>query len=297
MSDMNGAGDGRQLLAGRRALIFGGGSGIGLGAARCLMVDGADVWLAGRDVQRLDGAVRQLEADAPEGVAVGRLSCDATEEDSVASVVRSVLDGGDLDICVNSVGGSTIVPLLLCSAEQFKADVDRNLLSTFLTLKHSAVAMAASGGGSYVAVSSDAAKLSFPYVGPYCAGKAAVDALIRVAADELAGTGVRFNAIRPGLIRTERNAHLTDDEDVHRTFVAEKPLGRLGTVEDVGAAIRYLAGPESSFVTGQSFAVDGGNELRRAPSLEDVARRRYGDRAVDAALCGDGPVLRDLAPM
>jgi len=278
-----------QVLAGRHALIFGGGSGIGLGAARWLLADGASVTIASRDEERLDSAAEQLRAIAPDGATVDRVVCDATNEDSVIAAVAAAT--GPLDICVNSVGGSTLVPLLLCTAETFQADFSRNLMSTFLTLKHSTIAMAANGGGTYVAVSSDAGAISFPFVGPYCATKAGVDHLMRVAADELAATGVRFNAVRPGLIRTERNAHLTEDAETARLFIAEKPLGRLGTSDDVGAAIRYLAGPESSWITGTSFAVDGGNELRRAPSLEPAARKRYGDAAVDAAMTGVGAGL------
>jgi NAD(P)-dependent dehydrogenase (short-subunit alcohol dehydrogenase family) len=166
--------------------------------------------------------------------------------------------------------------------EQFMADLSSNLLSTFLTLKHSAMAMAARGGGSYLAISSDAGALSFPFVGPYGTAKAGLDALIRMAADELADTKVRFNSVRPGLIKTERNLHLTDDEHTRKLFLDEKPLKRLGTVDNVAAAVRYLVGPEASWVTGVSFAVDGGNELRRAPRSRTrrggITGRRGGDR-------------------
>jgi NAD(P)-dependent dehydrogenase (short-subunit alcohol dehydrogenase family) len=271
-------------LTGRSALVFGGGSGIGLGIARRLVADGASVVVAGRTQQRLDDAVASLRSQAAAGVSVAALVCDATDETSVVRAVDAV--AADLDICVSAVGGGTVVPLLLCSADRFMADLTTNLLSTFLTLKHSAIAMAARGGGSYVAISSDAGALSFPFVGPYGAAKAGVDHLVRVAADELAATGVRFNSVRPGLIRTERNAHLTEDEHTRALFLDEKPLRRLGTVDDVAAAVRYLVGPEASWVTGVSFAVDGGNELRRAPSLAAAARRRYGSGAVDAALTG-----------
>jgi enoyl-[acyl-carrier-protein] reductase (NADH) len=103
-----------------------------------------------------------------------------------------------------------------------------------------------------------------------------------VAADELADTKVRFNSVRPGLIKTERNVHLTDDEHTRKLFLDEKPLKRLGTVDNVAAAVRYLVGPEASWVTGVSFAVDGGNELRRAPRSRTrrggITGRRGGDR-------------------
>jgi NAD(P)-dependent dehydrogenase (short-subunit alcohol dehydrogenase family) len=118
--------------------------------------------------------------------------------------------------------------------------------------------------------------------------KAGVVALIRVAADELGHLAVRVNAVRPGLTRTARNAALFEGE-IHQRFVEQKPLGRTGRPDDIAAAIRYLAGPESSWVTGQSFAVDGGHELRRAADLEAGARAAWGDAAVDAALAGQLP--------
>jgi NAD(P)-dependent dehydrogenase (short-subunit alcohol dehydrogenase family) len=96
------------------------------------------------------------------------------------------------------------------------------------------------------------------------------------------------NAVRPGLTRTNSNnvSLLFTDPELIQEFIDQKPLGRTGTPEDIAAGVRYLAGPESSWVTGQSLAIEGGNELRRAPSLEKVARHRLGDDAVDAALGG-----------
>jgi NAD(P)-dependent dehydrogenase (short-subunit alcohol dehydrogenase family) len=249
--------------------------------------DGAAVTIASRDEAKLAAAANAIRAETP-AAEVDWIGCDATLEGDVrAAVERAAGPDCRLHICVQCVGGSTLTPLLTCSEETFRADFDRNLLSTFLAIKHACSAMAQSGGGSFVAISSDAAVLSFPYVGPYCALKAGVEALVRVAADELGNLKVRVNAVRPGLTVTERTAHLVDDEEGMRIFVEKKPLQRLGRPDDIAAAVRYFAGPESSWVTGQSFAVDGGNELRGAPSLEERARRRCGDAAVDAALRGE----------
>jgi NAD(P)-dependent dehydrogenase (short-subunit alcohol dehydrogenase family) len=133
--------------------------------------------------------------------------------------------------------------------------------------------------------------MSWPFMASYCAGKAGLDALVRVAADELGALNIRVNAVRPGLTRTNSNnvSLLFTDPELIAAFVEQKPLGRTGTPEDVAAGVRYLAGPESAWVTGQSLAIEGGNELRRAPSLEKVARYRLGDDAVDAALAGRIP--------
>lgn len=275
-------------LAGKNALVFGGGSGIGQACARWLVRDGASITIASRGEERLAKAVSALEKESIRGATVRAVVCDVTDEQSVRRAVQAALEpSGKLDICVYSVGGSTIVPLLMCTGEQFRADLERNLVGAFLAIRHAAAAMVRGGGGSIVALSSDAAVLSFPYVAPYCAAKAGLDQLVRVAADELGASGVRVNAVRPGLTVTERTTHLVDDVEGQRKFVEQKPLARLGKPDDIAAAVRYFAGPESDWVTGQSFAVDGGNELRRAPSLEDDARAKHGDAAVDAALRGD----------
>lgn len=274
-------------LRAKRALVLGGGSGIGLACAIALARDGAAVTIASRSGERLAAGADRIRGEAP-GVRVDSLPCDATVDDDVRrAVAQAAGDDDQLDICVQCVGGSTITPLLLCSPETFRADLERNLVSSFLAIRHACSTMARSGGGSFVAISSDAAKLSFPFVGPYCAAKGGLEQLVRVAADELGSVGVRVNAVRPGLTVTERTSHLVDDVEGTRIFVEKKPLRRLGRPEDIAAAVRYLAGPESSWVTGQSFAVDGGNELRGAPWMEDAVRRRHGDNAYEAALRGE----------
>jgi NAD(P)-dependent dehydrogenase (short-subunit alcohol dehydrogenase family) len=189
------------------------------------------------------------------------------------------------------VGGGTIAPLVLLDQDVFLNDLRRNVIGAFLAIKYCVPAMTAAGGGSIVCISSDAATMSWPFMASYCAGKAGLDALVRVAADELGALNIRVNAVRPGLTRTASNnvSMLFNDPELIEAFIREKPLGRTGTPEDIAAGVRYLAGPESSWVTGQSFAIEGGNELRRAPSLEKVARFRLGDDAVDAALAGRLP--------
>ena len=107
-----------------------------------------------------------------------------------------------------------------------------------------------------------------------------------MAALELAKLQVRVNAIRPGLLRTELTEYLFEEPDLLRHFLDQKPLGRLGSTDDVAAGVRFLAGPESSWMTGQSFGMEGGNELTRAPVLDDMARKRVGDAAFESAIAG-----------
>ena len=148
-----------------------------------------------------------------------------------------------------------------------------NLTGAFLAIKHAGAAIAASGGGSIVAISSIAGPLTHPYMAPYCVSKAGLETLVRNAADELGRAGVRVNAIRPGLVRTE----LADPLAVRRRRCSPTTSPRCrsagsGTVDDVGAAVRFLCGPESTWITGQVLGVDGGHTLRRGPNIEHWAR-------------------------
>ncbi|MYW03179.1 SDR family oxidoreductase, partial [Streptomyces sp. SID3343] len=195
----------------------------------------------------------------------------------------------ELAICVATVGGGTTAPILAMDDDAFLADLHRNTHSAFLAIKYAAPVIAARGGGAIVCVSSTAAKLTMPFLSGYAAGKAGLEALVRAAADELGAAGVRVNAVRPGLVKSHEEARIFRDEEMIASFLANKPLGRTGVPQDIAEAVRHLAGPESSWTTGQSLAVDGGNELRRAPSFEKYARAALGDAAIDAARAGRAP--------
>jgi NAD(P)-dependent dehydrogenase (short-subunit alcohol dehydrogenase family) len=149
-----------------------------------------------------------------------------------------------------------------------------------LTIKHAAPPMARAGGGSIVAISSIAAPLTHRYLGAYCVAKAGVDMLVRVAADELGPSGVRVNSVRPGLVDTELVAAITATPAVLDSYLEQMPISRVGTVADVAEAVRYLAGPESSWVTGQHLGVDGGHHLRRGPDYTPFNEPVFGADAL-----------------
>ena len=116
---------------------------------------------------------------------------------------------------------------------------------------------------------------------------------VRGAALELAPLKIRVNAVRPGLVKTNATANgLFKNEAVIQQFVDVKPLKRTGVPDDIAAGVRYLAGPESSWVTGQSLGIEGGNELTMAPYLESLVRKRFGDEAIERALSGKLPVTQ-----
>jgi NAD(P)-dependent dehydrogenase (short-subunit alcohol dehydrogenase family) len=278
-----------QALAGRTALVIGGSSGIGLGTARLLARDGARVTIAGRTAEKLRAAAAEL---ADDGLDVAWLVCDALDGASVRAAVAAagqaageagrVRPGGEkedagrdgvdgdaageeqvtLDIAVVVPGGGTIGPVLLYGDDEFGEQVNLNVRPVYLALKYAGQAMVRAGGGSFVAISSTAAALSSRYLAAYCAGKAAVDQLVRVAADELGPLGVRVNSVRPGMTRTAATERALSNAAMAGRFIAQQPIPRHGEVPDIAAAIRYLAGPESSWVTGQHITVDGGHTLR-----------------------------------
>ncbi|MGW0659181.1 SDR family NAD(P)-dependent oxidoreductase [Streptodolium elevatio] len=277
-------------LAGRMALVTGGSGGIASASAERLLRDGCSVTLTARREPELAATAERLRAVAPEGAEVRYIAGDSCTTEGVrAAVDLATRDGGRLDICVATVGGGKVAPLLAMDDGQFVEDLRRNTVSGFLAIKYATPPIAAAGGGSIVLISTNAAKLSWPYLAGYASGKAGLEALVRVAADELAPLGVRVNAVRPGLVKSQEDARIFRNEELIAAYLANKPLGRIGAPRDIAEAVRYLAGPEASWTTGQSIAVDGGQELRAAPSFEKLARATVGDEAVDAALAGRIP--------
>ncbi|MEZ5321114.1 MAG: SDR family oxidoreductase [Microthrixaceae bacterium] len=266
-------------LRGAHALVTGGGSGIGLASATVLAADGAVVTLMGRTADRLEHAaetIRGSVVDAEVRTIVG----DVTDEDDVRAAVEAARSPtGGLDCCVAAAGDGTLGPVIATSLDEWNRIVSVSLTGTFLTIKHAASAMATSGGGSIVAVSSVASHVTHRYMAPYCAAKAGVDMLVRTAADELGQVGVRVNAVNPGIIRTDLVAMIHPDDSTGRSYLENMPLRRFGEVDDVAPAIRFLCGPGSSFVTGATLPVDGGHSLRRGPDYHEIAVALYGAAA------------------
>ena len=247
-------------LVGQRAVVVGGGSGIGFACARVLARDGAAVTIVGRTEQKL---VDAAAAFADDGLDVAYCTCDALDGDAVRRAVDAASDAERrLHIAVVVPGGGGITPVLRYDDDQFSAEVDQNVRPVFLFLKYAGHAMLRAGGGSFVAISSTAAVFSTRYLSSYAAGKAAVDQLVRVAADELGELGIRVNAVQPGLTNTAATEGMFRSPQMLAAFLAEQPIARHGEPDDIAQAVRYFAGPESSWVTGQLLTVDGGNTLR-----------------------------------
>jgi NAD(P)-dependent dehydrogenase (short-subunit alcohol dehydrogenase family) len=283
---------GMGVLDGKTALVTGGSGGIGRSAAAHLARDGALVTIAARDKGRLARSAAEVQEAAGPGAAPVRWTvCDAADAAAVRAAVEEAAEpGGEgrLDIAVSVPGGGVMAPIFLYDDERFLADVDFNIRAPWFIVKYAGSQMVRQGtGGAIVAVSSTAAVQPSPNLAAYCAGKAAVDMLVRVAADELGAAGVRVNAVRPGLTDTDGPGRMIENADTVAAYMAQQPIRRVGRPDDIGALIRHLCGPESSWITGQCIGADGGHTLRGFPDLDHLVRARWGNDAVDKARRGE----------
>jgi NAD(P)-dependent dehydrogenase (short-subunit alcohol dehydrogenase family) len=247
-------------LDGQRAIVTGGGGGIGSACARLLARDGAQVTIVGRTESTLRATQSRL---ADEGLTVECFAADALDALAVRAAVDAAADEeGRLHIAVSVPGGSRFKPVLLYDDDKFDEDVRKNVRPAFLLLKYAGRAMVRAGGGSFVSISSHAASMSTMYLSSYSAGKAAVDQLVRVAANELGRLNIRVNSIQPGMTRTNANTGNWDNAALMQEILDHQALARHGEADDQARAVRYFAGPESGWVTGQVLIVDGGHTLR-----------------------------------
>jgi NAD(P)-dependent dehydrogenase (short-subunit alcohol dehydrogenase family) len=223
-----------------RALVTGGGSGIGAAAARRLADDGFDVTVA--DL-RPDAIAEELGASA--------VHLDVREESQVAAA----MDGVEVLVNAAGVGSTTTAPET--SLEVWEDVFAVNARGTFLCCKHAIPAMQARGGGAIVNVASVAALVGLRARAAYCASKGAVVALTRALAVDHVGDGIRVNAVCPGTVDTPWVQRLVEQAGESLDALrARQPMGRLGTPEEVADAIVYLA--TASFATGTILTVDGG---------------------------------------
>ncbi len=269
-------------LEGGSILVTGGGSGIGLGCAARFAADGAQVTICGRSEERLAAGVAHLREVAAPGVTVQAVATDVTHESEVAAAVEQALAlTGALDGVVACAGGSeTLGPITMMDVEAWRRTIDLNITGTMLTIKHAGAAMARAGAGSIVGISSIASSNVHPWFGAYGPGKAGIDHVCQLAAVELGASGVRVNAIRPGLVDTDLVGFVTAGGPVLDDYLECMPISRVGTVDDIAAMARFLVGPESTWVTGQLINVDGGHLLSRGPSYRSIVEPLYGADAL-----------------
>jgi NAD(P)-dependent dehydrogenase (short-subunit alcohol dehydrogenase family) len=250
--------DGR--LAGKRAIVTGAASGIGRASALRFAEEGAAVLVA--DVAA-DGLAETREAVEKAGGRVLARVVDASDEAAVAGLVEAcIAELGGLEVAYANAGiTGANVPLLEATVDDWRRVLDVNLIGPFLVVKHAAPPMREAGGGSIVCTASVAGLRSGAGASAYSASKAGVVSLVQTAANQLAGTGVRVNAICPGLIETGMTRPIFDlarAAGKGHKIGQLNPLRRAGEPVEIANVALFLASDESSYVNGQAFAVDGG---------------------------------------
>jgi NAD(P)-dependent dehydrogenase (short-subunit alcohol dehydrogenase family) len=248
-------------LEGTVAVVTGAARGIGRAIALDLARAGADVGLGLRDAGRDGGLVAEIEALGRRAVP---LAMDVTDlARSRAALDAAVAELGRLDVLVNNAGGSILGNALDVTEEDFDAVWALNTRSTFFLSQHAAKHMRAHGGGAIVNVASQAGLVALPGEASYCTAKAAVVHLTRCLAVEWGELGIRVNAVAPTFIETDGTEPALSDP-AFRADVVERiaALHRIGTPDEVSAAVAFLASPAASLITGQTLAIDGGWTVR-----------------------------------
>jgi NAD(P)-dependent dehydrogenase (short-subunit alcohol dehydrogenase family) len=244
-------------LEGKLALITGGGTGIGLATAQCLVEAGARVVITGRREEPLREAVGTL------GEKAHYLVNDVTERDKLPALVEQ-LEGtwGPLDILINNAGINMKKPALEVTDEEFDRILTTNLHAVFSLTRECARRMVARRSGSILMISSMAAYYGIDRVAAYGASKSALEGMIKILASEFSPHNVRINAIAPGFIETPMFLKaMNDDPDRLRRALSRTPMARLGAPRDIGLAAVFLCSEAASFITGVSLPVDGGNSI------------------------------------
>jgi NAD(P)-dependent dehydrogenase (short-subunit alcohol dehydrogenase family) len=230
-------------------LVLGASGGIGSSLARILHRQQARLVLVGRDAERLGRVAKETGGEA--------VTLDATQTDEVGSCAKRAIEShGRLDGIANCVGSVLIKPAHLTSEREWNETLRLNLSSAFAAVR--AAGQLIRGTGSVVLFSSAAAGIGLSNHEAIAAAKAGVIGLMRSAAATYATRGLRFNAVAPGLVETPATERITGSEAGRQASVSMHPLGRLGLPEEVASVAAWLLGPESGWVTGQVFGVDGG---------------------------------------
>jgi NAD(P)-dependent dehydrogenase (short-subunit alcohol dehydrogenase family) len=240
-------------LRGETALITGGGSGLGLGMARCMIAAGAKVVLVGRRDSVLKDACAELGPNA------FCESCDVTDFKSAGALVDRV---GDISILVNNAGIHLKRAAVDTTPEAFNEVLQTHVLAAHNLTRLVLPGMLERRRGSILFTVSMAALFGIPQIVAYSAAKAALVGMVRSLSTETAGQGVRVNAIAPGWIESPmlRKALAGDDKRTAK-IIGRTPMGRFGDPADIGWAAVYLCSPAAQFVTGVVLPIDGGASI------------------------------------
>ena len=247
-------------LQGMRAIVTGAGSGIGRASAKLFAAEGAAVMAVDKTPPAVEETAAEIKAAGGKVVAV---AADAGAEADVQGFIqKAVKELGGIDVIFANAGISGgLVPLFEQSVELWREILRVNLIGPFLAIRHGAPIMVKQGKGSIICTASVAGLRANAGGHPYSASKAGVISLVQTAANSLSGTGVRINAICPGLIETGMTRPLFERAREHGTegkIGQLNPLQRHGEPTEIAAAALFLASDDASYINGQAIAVDGG---------------------------------------
>lgn len=245
-------------LAGKRAVVTGGGSGIGLGISKCLIEAGAKVLITGRRKEKLTEACDELAENCV--FFAGDMTSPADRRELVLSAED--LLGGPVDLLINNAGNHLKKAAAEVTDEEFQNVMNIHVNAAFALSRDFYPSMLKSGGASIVMIASMASYMGVPKIVAYTAAKCAVVGLSRALAAEWSADNIRVNAIAPGWISTPMTdkAFAGDPERMNKVL-GRTPMNSFGQAEDIGRAVVYLCSPAAKFVTGTLFPVDGGAQI------------------------------------
>ena len=245
-------------LDGKTAIVTGASAGLGVTFAEALAEAGASVVVAARRKERLEELAGKIEAGGGKALAV---ACDVAQESDVDQLVEQTLRAyGSVDVIVNNAGITDPAPAELESREVWDRVIAVNLTGVFLCAQRAARVMLKQGSGSVINVASVLGLVGAGQIpqASYAASKGAVVNLTRELAAQWARKGVRVNSIAPGWFASEMTEEMFDNERGLNWIRKKTPMGRAGESHELGGAVLFLASDASSYVTGQTLAVDGG---------------------------------------
>jgi len=245
-------------LTGKVAVVTGASKGIGASIAKHLAAEGAAVVVNYASSKAgADKVVGEIASAGGKAVAVQADMAKKADVEKLFAEAKKAF--GRLDILVNNAGIYEFSPIENVTEEHFHKQFNLNVLGLILATQ-AAAPLFDSVGGVIINISSVASTLGFPNAAVYCGTKGAVDAITRSLAKELGPRGIRVNAINPGMVETEgtHSAGITESE-MRKQVEAQTPLGRIGRPQDIAGAAVFLASPDSSWITGETFVVSGGN--------------------------------------
>jgi len=243
-------------LSGRTAVITGASRGLGEAMAKALSGAGAQIALVARDRDRME-RVRSDIAGTQQTAEV--FVADLTQEDQVARLAAEIKGRfGSPQILINNAGINVRKNLAEFTLDEFRSVLDASLISTFLMCRAFAPGMQGTGYGRILNMTSIMSHVSLPGRAAYSSAKAALLGLTRALALELAADGITVNGISPGPIGTDMNLQLMNNPETRAQFLANIPVGRWGSVEEIGALACYLCSESAGFITGTDILIDGG---------------------------------------